>query len=122
MMCYDGARVFLNPTFCATRGEVRAKCSGVSVTSKSALYVEGEGARFEGLDLDGGLVVACKPGASVTFKNAKIANEGWALKNLKGGEGERDTIRGYTIDKKGTEVVEVDEGEWVYDEQGLRRC
>ena len=62
-MCYDGARVFLNPTFCATRAEVREKCGGVKVTKKSALYVEGEGVRIEGLDLDGGLVVRCKPGA-----------------------------------------------------------
>ena len=122
LMCYDSARVFLSPRFCLMRDEVREKCKGVKVTSKSALYVEGEGVRFEGLDLDGGLVCICKPGAKVTFKNAKISNEGWALKKLEGEEGERDTIRGYVVDENGTERVVVEEGEWVFDENGLRRC
>ena len=76
------------------------------------LVLEGEGIKIDGLVLSGALVVRAKNGASVTIKGAKVENRGWEWKALDAaaaeGASEEERMRGFTVIKHETRVIEFD--------------
>ncbi|GMI08920.1 hypothetical protein TrVE_jg11402 [Triparma verrucosa] len=120
---WEGPRVYLSPTFCLTKEDVKEKCKGMKISAKSALSVEGFNVHVDGLELDGALIVNVKDGASLKIKNFKVKNEGWKIRAYDEGEevDERDAIRGYEFVREGEERILIEEGDWIADENGLRR-
>lgn len=106
-----GPAIVLHPSFVLCPGEYLLKfpCpSKVKISSRSTLVVKGSGVVIECLDLDGAMVIDCDEGASVTVNRPEpVKNAGWIRVKDESNEDEVIKMRGYRIEKKETEKIEI---------------
>eukprot|EP01061_Rhynchopus_euleeides_P011017 TRINITY_DN20592_c0_g1_i1.p1 TRINITY_DN20592_c0_g1~~TRINITY_DN20592_c0_g1_i1.p1 ORF type:complete len:588 (+),score=203.93 TRINITY_DN20592_c0_g1_i1:47-1810(+) len=105
------------PTLAALQGKVKPTGSGVHITARSSLVVEGEDVVIHSLRLDGALHIKVAPGASLVINSLEVSNEGWAFDPV-ASEGSTSVpesllIRGYTLLKKETRELFVTTGNTV---------
>eukprot|EP00892_Ulva_mutabilis_P004215 jgi/Ulvmu1/2165/UM013_0009.1 len=102
------------PSFVCALSEMRERFpqpERVSVTARSTLAVRGD-AVIHHLDLDGALVIAVDPGASLTVRSLVVRNQGWTLEAVKedGPEEERLRVRGFKMAKRSGLLLRVRSG------------
>lgn len=101
-----------SPSFACTIQEVSKKvdCEDLRVSQGSTLVLEGEGISIRGLTLRGALVIRAVSGAKVTVKGLEVENGGWEWVPLVYGEeaSEEEKMRGFTVVKHATRVIEFD--------------
>jgi len=105
-----GPAIVLKPDFVCCPGDLRTKFpspENVMITSRSTLVVKGSGVVIESLQLDGCLVVDADPGEHITIKHKVVKNDGWVQVPVSDSETEVVRMRGFIIDRKETERVEV---------------
>ncbi|QDZ20571.1 UTP--glucose-1-phosphate uridylyltransferase [Chloropicon primus] len=113
-------RIVWSPSFACTTEEVSKKidCKTLQVSQGSSLVLEGENITINGLSLNGSLVIRASNGARVTVKNLRVDNKGWEWRPLDSAEGarEEERMRGFTVIKHETRVIEFDSpGEYTVD-------
>ena len=105
-------RIVWSPSFACTIQEVSKKvdCEDLRVSQGSTLVLEGEGISIRGLTLRGALVIRAVSGAKVTVKGLEVENGGWEWVPLVYGEeaSEEEKMRGFTVVKHATRVIEFD--------------
>jgi len=119
----EGPRIVLCPAFAITRGEIRAKFMGGSVTKRSTLVLDGDGLTVKNLKLDGALVVRTAPGCEVEVDGLEVTNGGWTFEEVPEGQAgdvpETVAIRGYTVNRKETkEIIITEPGKYFVGKDG----
>ncbi|VGO19989.1 UTP--glucose-1-phosphate uridylyltransferase [Pontiella sulfatireligans] len=113
-----GPKVILRPSFAMTLAEGREKISGVSISDRATLILDGKDIVLKDVELTGrsGLIVKACDGAKVTVSGSTIDNEGFKLVELTeeemgpGGDApEYIKIRGYRFEDRGAALYEFDE-------------
>ena len=113
--------IVLLPSFATSLKALKGRIPApkfVSVTERSTLILEGD-VTVKSLQLDGGLVVRCAPGASCTIEHCVAANAGFVRGPAPGDAPEATAIRGY-VTVKGGDVPSFDfaGGSWVVTSEG----
>ena len=114
-----GPMLSTHPSFAVGLAELRQRLPSpaqVKLSETSALVIEeapsakGRGmgsVTIEGLALDGALRIETAPGVVLTVRDCTVANAGWKLAPLCGGEPEVLQIRGYSLAKGETATVSI---------------
>lgn len=106
-----GPAVVLKPSFVCCPGEYAAKFphpEQVKISASSTLVIRGSGVVVERLDLDGAMIIDCDEGKTLTIDRAEpVKNKGWVRVPDESSENEIIKMRGYRIERKETERVEV---------------
>eukprot|EP00298_Acanthocystis_sp_HF-20_P001070 c11458_g1_i1.p1 GENE.c11458_g1_i1~~c11458_g1_i1.p1 ORF type:complete len:593 (+),score=248.73 c11458_g1_i1:805-2583(+) len=102
----SGAHVVLSPSFGVTVSEIQSRFPSpaeVSISDRSTLIVDGD-VVFEGLELDGALVIRAEKGTKVVVKGLKVRNAGWEFEPVNQTDKleEKYLIRGYKLKKNAT--------------------
>ena len=113
--------IVLLPSFATSLKALKGRVPSpkfVTVTERSTLILEGD-VTVKSLQLDGGLVVRCAPGASCTIEHCVAANAGFVRGPAPGDAPEATAIRGY-VTVKGGDVPSFDftSGAWVVTSEG----
>jgi len=126
----EGAHILLHPNVGTTQADIRSKFPGgagkhITISSRSALVLDGEGIFIESMKLDGALHIVAVKGASVRVRDLTVNNQGWEITQLSEGEAKRGTperylIRGYMFLKPETHYVLFDKpGDYSLSNAGL---
>ena len=113
--------VVLLPSFATSLKALKGRLPSpkfVAVTERSTLILEGD-VTVKSLQLDGGLVVKCGPGASCVIDHCVATNAGFVRNEAPPDAPEATAIRGYVTDK-GEDVpcFELASGSWVVTTDG----
>lgn len=104
-----GPAIVLKPDFVSCPGDLKTKFPSpekVAISSRSTLIVKGSDVIIESLQLDGCLVVEADLGEKLTIKDKVVKNKGWHQVPVNDSEVEVVRMRGFIIDRTGTERVE----------------
>lgn len=107
-----GPRIILCPAFGLCQDDYKSRIQGtVRISERSSLVLDGHHLTIRGLELDGALVVRCGTESFVTIDGLKVKNDGWELQELDPAKEYSETvrIRGYTMNKKETQVYTITE-------------
>ena len=106
-----GPAIVLKPNFVCCPGEYQAKFptpQNVKISARSTLIVRGSNVVIEKLDLDGALIIECAESKTLTVNREEpIKNQGWVRVRDETSENEIIKMRGYRIERKETERIEV---------------
>jgi len=109
-----GAKIILAPNVGLTQKDILSKFSdpsGVKISDRSVLIVEGSGITIKSLDLDGTLILRAPEGVSATVDGLSCKNAGWEYVRLTEEElasdsvDDRIKIRNYKLVKHDQKVV-----------------
>jgi UDP-sugar pyrophosphorylase len=108
--------VVLKPDFVACPHEYSSAFpspENVKISAKSSLIVSGPGkVVIESLDLDGALVIECPENETITVKDLKVTNDGWAFESASADSPEYIRMRGYQLVKKETSTLGPSDVRW----------